>query len=225
MVAPARRWQLAGLVLTTVLLTAGCNPLTLPFFLMWGLDPKIDPECKLATDKKKDTKVVILTYCPIQQGRELHTADRELTSLLATRLQESAKRNKEKLTVISPSKVQRYKDEHPNWKTGGAEEVGKYFDADYVIDLEITALSLYLPNSHGLLSGKAEISLVVVDMSDPEEPIFKKEYATEYPKSRGPVPVSDTTPQQFRLQFLGRVATDLSWCFTAHPVDEHFPCD
>ncbi len=227
MAAPARRWCLAGLTLLTVLVTAGCNPLTMPFFLLWGLDPKVEPECKLGVGKKKESRVVVLSYCALETRRELLGADRELTSLLCTKLGETAKKNKDNFTVVSPSKVQRFKDEHPNWKSLEVEKIGKYFDADYIIDLEIGALSLYLPNSNNqFLSGQAEITVSVVDLSkEGEEPIFHREYTCEYPKSRGPQPVADTSPGQFRLQFLSRVATDLSWYFTGHTVEDHFPCD
>jgi hypothetical protein len=224
----SRRGLWAGVIVATLVATAGCDPVTSLYFLCSGMDPKDDPECKLVRDHKKQTKVVILTTSALETRPELLGADRELTTLLAQKLQEGFRENKEHVVVISGSKVQRFKDEHPNWKSLRAEDIGKYFDADMVIDLEVGSLTLYEPRSYNqFFRGQAEISIAVTDMSkvgdDPV--IFKKEYTCEYPRSRGPVPVSDSNPQKFRLEFLTRVATDLSWLFTAHRSDENYPCD
>jgi hypothetical protein len=223
----AARWKRwAGLIVLLVLVTAGCNPFTMPFFLLGGLDPKYDPDFRLANDKK-DVKVVILTYCPLEMRPELAGADRELTSLLSQHLQSESKANKETIHVVSNSKLQRFKDEHPNWKALSPGEIGKYFDADYVIDLEITALTLYEQGSNNqLFRGRAGVSVAVIEVAKAgEEPVFRKEYDCEYPRTRGPVPISDSNPQKFRLEFLTRVATDLTWLFTAHTVQDNFPCD
>jgi hypothetical protein len=222
-----RRWRLAGLVLAVVVCTAGCNPLTLPFFLMWGVDSKYDPECKLAVKEDKDeAKVVILTYSTLDWRPELLGADRELSNLLARKLTEACKANKEKVTVVSPLKVQRYKDAHPNWHAQGAQEIGKHFEADYVIDLELQSLGIYEPRSmNSLFRGETEISVAVLDVeNEDEEPIFRKEYRRVYPKS-SPVAVSESSPQKFRMEFLAKVATDLAWVFTAHSTSDHYMCD
>ena len=53
MTALAQRGRLAGAIFLAVLFTAGCNPLTAPFFLTaWG-DPKYEPDFKLAEGKKR----------------------------------------------------------------------------------------------------------------------------------------------------------------------------
>jgi hypothetical protein len=222
--ARCKRW--AAVILLLLVATFGCNPLTMPFFLMGGMDPKYEPDFRLANDKH-EVRVAILTYSPLEMRPELAGADREMTSLLAQHLQQECKANKELVHIVSNSKLQRFKDEHPNWKSLSPGEIGKYFDADYVIDLEIDALTLYEQGSNNqLFRGRAEISVSVVEVAKrDEEPIFRKCYSCEYPRTRGPVPVSDSNPQKFRLEFLTRVATDLSWLFTAHTVQDNFPCD
>lgn len=229
MTLQTRRRLLGVLLLAGIVSTLGCNPITSLYFMAMGVDSKVGPKCKLAKEDDKDekgVKVVVLTYCGLETRQELLGADRELASLFGARLTEGTKANKEKVTVISPSRVQRYKDEHPNWQSDGVETIGKYFKADYVIDLEIGRLTLFEPRSaNQMFRGNAEVSVTVHDMSKAhEEPVFHEEYTTEYPPSR-PVPVTDSTPQKFRLMFLTRVATDLSWYFTAHEVRDHFPVD
>ncbi len=226
MAALAQRWRLAGALFLVVLVTAGCNPLTAPFFLAtWG-DPKYEPDFKIA-EGKREVRVLVLTYCSSLETRpELLGADRELTTLVAKKLVDGAKANKEKLTVVAGSTVQRYKDEHPNWQTMAPEEIGEHFRADYVIELEVDKLTLYEPLSNNqLYRGQAELSVKLHDVHKPgTEPVFHNEYAIEFPRSR-PIPVTDTNPRKFRLQFLTRVATDISWYFTAHTVADNFPCD
>lgn len=225
MAALAQRWRLAGAIFLAVLFTAGCNPLMAPFFL-GGSDPKYDPDFKLAAGKK-EVRVLVLTYCSSLETRpELLGADRELTSLVAQKLVEGAKENKEKLTVVAGSAVQRYTDEHPNWQTMAPEEIGEHFRSDYVIEMEIDKLTLYEPLSNKeLYRGQAELSVKVHDVRKPgTDPVFHKEYSVEYPRSR-PVPITDTNPRKFRLDFLTRVATDISWYFTARTVADNFPCD
>jgi hypothetical protein len=228
MSAPARRWQWVGLLLLgTVAWCTGCNLLALPYFLL-DTDANHPAKCKLASeDHEKEVRIVILTFAGLETRPEFLRVDRELSSALAKQLKESFTANKEKVVIASTVQIEKYKDEHPNWHAMDLEEIGKHFRADYVIDLEIDSLTLYEPGSRNTLyRGHAEISISVVDVHKPgEEPIYKEEYSCEYPKTRGPIPAGDTNPQQFRQQFLGHVAKQLSWRFTAHPTEDDFSCD
>jgi hypothetical protein len=220
MTAPSRHWRLAGLLLAAAVCT-GCNMLSLPFFLMMGMNPKHEPPCRLASaDKNKEVKVVILAYSGLQTQTEFLRVDRELTSRLARQLQQGFKENKEKVTLVSARQVEKYKDEHPNWHAKDLVEIGEHFDADYVIDLDIASLTLYEPGSaNQLYRGRAAIAVCVVDVHKPDDdPLFKKPYTCEYPKT-GAVPAGDGSGPKFRDTFLDHVAKELSWFFTAHPVD------
>jgi len=218
------RWLLAGLFLTAMAAGTGCNMLSLPFFLLPGMEPKTPAKCKLASeDKEKEVRVVILAAAGLETRPEFLRVDKELSLLLARQLQENFKTNKEKVTIVSTSQVEKYKDEHPNWHALPSAEIGKYFDTDYVIDLTINSVTLYERGSSNLLfRGRASISLDVVDVNKPkEDPIYEEEYTVEYPR-QGPISASDSNsnPAQFRLAFLTKVAQELSWHFTAHPQDD-----
>jgi len=199
------------------------------YFLTVGLDPKFDPDFKLADeDKKKTVKVVILASTPLVEMRpELIGAEKELTGIFAQKLQEGCKTNKENVLIASTSKVQKYKDDHPNWQALDLEEIGKQLDTDFIIDLEVNQLSLFENGSQNTFyRGKTAISVTVADMRKPgENPVFRKEYVTEYPRSQGPLLASDTNMQKFRRDFLSRVAIELTWYFTAHPTQEHYTCE
>jgi hypothetical protein len=226
MAATPRRWRLTALLILTGL-CMGCNPLTVPFFLLLGADPKLDPDFKFTPpEKEKYVKLLILTSSALETRPEFLRADQELGGLVAQKLQDGFKQNKEKVLILPAHRVQRFKDEHPNWQALGPDEVAKHFGADYVIDLEIESLSLYEPGSQNTLyRGRAEISVSVIDLHKPDEnPVYRKEYSTEYPRAR-PVLVEGSNPQQFRLGFLTRIATDISWLFTAHAVPDDFTVD
>lgn len=227
MAAVSRRWRLAGLIAFTLSAMA-CNPLALPYFLFLGPDPKVDPDFKLTgSDRHKSVKVVILASTAHMETRlELTRADSELAALLAQKLQEECKKNKENVVVATSSKVQKFKDDHPNWRSLSLEELGKLLEADYVIDLEIDQLSLFEQGSQNtLFLGKAAISITVADVHKADEgPAFQKQYTREYPRS-GSLPVSDSNPQKFRRDFLNQVAADVTAMFTAFPSSNQHQCE
>jgi hypothetical protein len=223
------RRRILALLLLFAVPGFGCSPLTMPYFLLMGTDPKYDPDYKLCgEDSKEPTKVLVLVSLPLDSlPPELIGVDREVSAMFARKLQEAAKANKENVLIASNHTVQKFKDEHPNWQSMGLVDLGKQFKADKVIDLELNKLGIYEPGSRAtLFRGHAEVSISVVDVHKPgDEPVFRKEYSTDFPRSQGPQPVTDTNLQKFRSEFLSRVATDLTWFFTAHAVSEDYPCD
>ncbi|MFN4261599.1 MAG: hypothetical protein ACK4RK_20130 [Gemmataceae bacterium] len=218
-----RRWQWSALILAAAVLGAGCNPLTAMFFLFPGKDPGIPPKCKLASDdKEKEVKVLVLTYAPLETRPEFLRVDYEISHLLTQKLQAAHKEKKQKVTIIPTHKVEKYKDEHPNWRAQGPIDIGQHFKADYVIVLEVDAISLYPSNSHNLfLQGRAQISVDAIDLNNLDHgPVLREVYTIEHPRARGPVPTSDTNLQMFRLAFLNRIATEISWYFVPHTYKE-----
>jgi hypothetical protein len=223
----SRRWLLAGFLVFTSAIMA-CNPLAAPYFLFGGLDPSYSPDFRIAgTDNKKPVKVVIIASAPLETRRELLGAEREVTTMFSQVLQDACKRNGEtNVAVASPTLVQKFKDDNPMWQSMPLADLGKKLKADMVIDVEINDMSLFEPGSgNTMFLGKAAVSVMVVDVHKPEDgAVFQKEITVSYPPS-GPRQVTETNPAQFRRSFLGRVATELSWLFTAHLTDEHHTCE
>ncbi|HLN31464.1 MAG TPA: hypothetical protein VK395_27230 [Gemmataceae bacterium] len=222
------RYRTLVLLLIAAALGTGCNILALPFFLLPGMDPKYDAPCKLASDDKdKEVNVVILASTELETRPEFLKVDRELSLLLCSQLEAGFKKNKEKVKLVKISKIEKYKDDHPNWHAMDAQEIGKYFRADYVINLEVNSLTLYEPGSvNTLFRGRADITIDVVDVHKPSEgPIYKDEYTVEYPKTKGPISADSSNVNQFRQLFLKRVAKELSWRFTSHLVEDDHACD
>lgn len=221
-----RRALLTLGVLLCVCVGFGCNLLTVPFFL-FGPESKREAELgRIASDNKdKTVKVVILSYGGLETRPEYINIDRELSAQLAKHLKEGFKYNKEKVTIVSPKKVEEFKNETPRWHTLGLEEVGQKFDADFVIYLEINKISLYEKGmGHQLYRGRAEITVTVVDTSKPGETPTTKEFSCVYPsEARGPIAGGEgNNAREFRQAFLNHAAKRLSWFFTSHPTNDEF---
>src|SRR5579862_3572711 len=103
---------LSGL-LVVVSFGTGCNPLSLPYF-MFAPDPSVDPAIKniAPEDKKKEVKVAILTYVPLETRPELVRADRELSEYLGSQIREYAKANDMKITVTTTKRVHEFLNQH-----------------------------------------------------------------------------------------------------------------
>jgi hypothetical protein len=217
------------MLLAASVLGLGCNVLSLPFFL-FGPEPKVAPELPVASENKDHkVRLVILTlYEHLETRPELSGVDRELTNKVAKHLLEGFKANEEKVAVVPPSKVDQYKADTPNWRSlDFKDDIGKHFDADYVIVLEIHSLSLYQTGSgNTLFRGKANIGVTLINVFDPDGAPERKEFVKEFPtENKGEIAVGDMTVTQFREQFVDYIAKNLSWYFTAHPTADRYSCE
>jgi hypothetical protein len=217
----ARTALLAGMIAVAGL-SVGCNIMALPFFLIPGMDPMHEPMCKLAPeDKETQVKVIVLASTGLENRSDLVRSDRELSGLLVRQLQESFKKNKENVTIVSATRVEKYKDDHPDWQSESPAAIGKHFHADKVIELDIESLTLYKEgSSKTIFQGHAKIAVSVIDVHHPgDDPIFKHPFRAEYPKDR-PIFSLDSDPEQFRYQFMTTIARELSWYFDKHPMED-----
>jgi hypothetical protein len=225
MAARWRRWLAAGLIGLTGL-GAGCNPFMLPAFL-FGPEPREEARLKkLASDKKKEVKVVILPYMGPETREEFIGADYLLSDLLARQLKKLFDFNEEKVKIVPPHKVEEFKNTHASWsKEVDLQEIGRHFKADFVIYLEINSLSLYEKGSaNQLYRGRAKLRVSVVDVNDPDDVPLGRDFAYVYPSdARGGMAVDiDTPPSVFREQFLNYVAKQIAWLFSAHPTSHTY---
>jgi len=223
------RWRLRLIAGTMVLAIAGvgCNPFNLAYFLTGGPESKVDPDFRLAT-KEHEVTVLILAYSTADVQTDQVGVDRQLGVMVARQLQDRCQANREKVKIVPIHQVEKFKADHPGWKSMGAVELGKHFDADFVVDLELVRLGLYESGSHrSLYRGSSKIDVAVLDVRKPlDGPVLKKSISVEYPKSRGPIPVADdNNTDKFRDLFVNRIATEICWLFTTHPFSEECQCD
>jgi hypothetical protein len=226
MAALLRRASWLGLFLTALGLT-GCNLLALPFFI-FGPEPSVEPSLKqLASDDKKDIKVMILTYSKLGAKPEFVRVDRDLSERLRVQLKAGFDYNKENVRVAMPRRIEEFKNENPGWQTMDLDEIGKQFSADYLIYLEVKELTLYEKGSSNLLyRGKAEISVSLIDVNNPSEGPLRKDFICQYPsETRHAFPVEDVSLEKFRSDFLNYAAKRMSWYFTKHPTNAEHDCE
>ncbi len=199
------------------ILIAGCSfPESLYFIMPEAKDPATlkrlaDP------DGKKEMKVVLWTYMALDAREEFIQADRRLAAMLAEEIRRLSEENREKVTIVRPNLVDQYKSRHPNWQALELTTVGHDFNADYVVSLEISKLSLYEPKANQqIYRGQTEMLVSVVDMKNPDEPL-QKEFTDRYPtEARGDMTPLDITPYEFRDKFLEHVAKRLAFYFVDH---------
>ena len=228
MATVSRNFTLAALMMLGAL-SAGCQLLALPYFFLPGMEPRSDPACPLASkDKEKTVKVLILSQASLETRPEFLRVDRDLAQMLSQAMDDGFKKNKEKVSIVRNSLVEKFKDEHPNWKAMGAVEIGKQFKADYVIELAVNQITLYEPGRFNtFFRGRCDISIVVHDTYHSSEgPKWNTEYTTEFPRARGPIDAgSGGIVAQFRQKFLQVVAREISYNFTSHLIEDDYRCE
>lgn len=207
---------LLGLCIAAV--AAGCSFPAVMYFLMPEAKEPAEYKRLASDDKKREIKVLLWTYMGLDTRMEFTQVDRQLTELLARQIRKMSEENDEKLTFISPRKVEEYKNEHPNWKTLDPDQVGRFFHADYVISLEIDQFGLYAPNAHEmLLQGKSHMLISLVDVKQPDESLPSREFTYIYPGEQGALDNFSMPIAQFRQIYLEKLARRLTYWFVNHP--------
>ena len=215
----------AGALLIAVLMT-GCNLLSLPFFI-FGPEPKVEPEMKQIGRKEKrdEVTVVVLTYAGPETRPEFIKVDRDLAACIAHEMRKAFQYNEEKVKVLSPSKVEKFKQDHLNWQTMELADIGKHFAADYVVYVEIDndTLALYERGSgRELFRGHADYTVTLVNVHDPEDGTERKQFSYNYPGEAKAIHASDTTVILFKQKFLDQIAKKVTWCVTSHPTKDGY---
>ncbi len=221
----SRRWALAAVAAGLAGVAVGCGDMGA---LAYFLSPEQALPARLKhlpseDPKKEPPRVVILTYSGVDMRPEFIHADRQLSEMLAQNLRQLAEVYKQRITIIPPRKVEEFKNSNPNWRGMDTAEIGRrYFNADYVIYLELRSLSLYEPGNSTLYRGRANLLVSLVDVNNPDESGLREDYECIYPSTQGPIPVDiDVQPMRFCHDFLGHIARQLSWRFSNYPRSEN----
>jgi hypothetical protein len=223
-----RRWRWSALLLALIVLNIGCSPIIMMNFLLapW-MDDKITPVYPLAC-KDKEIKVAIAAHhATLELRPELAEMHQLVAARLAQHLELRFKENKEKVKVVPPTLVRSYQTNQQGGYVS-PEEIGKHFQADYVIALEMEGLSLYEKGSREqLYRGHAEVQVKLVDVRKPagEGERFDKTMRWDYPSVQRYIDANEMSWGQFRSQFVDRIAKDLSQLFAAHPPRERYESD
>jgi hypothetical protein len=217
----ASKWARRAVWFTlATILTIGCNPLATVSFLTQS-DPlkKADYPLAFAEGPKKGKEVVVAVFVSSAPGIGPVFAGSEgkLASEIAKKLPEMAKESKQKLVVIDPALVNKFKMNNPNWKLMHASEWGKKLNVDFVLDIHLDKMSLYQPGSLNMYyEGQAEITVDTYDVeAGPVEPKYNYVYPFKYPHT-GMLDTSSIPLNRFKQDFLEHLAAELSMKHVEH---------
>lgn len=190
------------------LLLPGCSQFVLLGLLLGGpptVEPDFDAETGLSL-KGKDITVAVVCYAPTELKWNFPKIDAEVSSAVAWRLADNG------INVILPDYIRAWVDEHPDWER--ADEIGRAFEVDYVIELELASFTLYEENSTTLFRGRTEayVNVYEMDESGEGERIFSKEIDFAFP-TRVPRSTYDQTPISFKREYLSRLSEKIGFLF------------
>jgi hypothetical protein len=207
-----RLWRVAALILTLLVVNIGCDPIQMMNFIATPFaDTMIDPVCPLTVDGKESTVVIITTHDDIEDSTMFRGVNDMLTRQLIGLMEGRFKEHKDKVKIVPFTKVQAYLNKHPDWVTQSKRDIGKHFNADYVIFLEMGPMAMFEKGSNFLLyRGNVDIHIAVVDVNqdEGEGPKYEKDFSCIYPL-HGPEDAGNMSVAQFRGKFLEHIAKDL----------------
>jgi hypothetical protein len=212
------KWAKRAVWLTLLgVMAIGCSPLQTAAFL-FHRDQKepaqypLRPETGEKKEKDKELVVLILTQFSPGQQYDLFAvgADRELAAKMAKDLTDYAKADKQKLTVVTPAKLDAFKAQHPNWKAMRPAEIGKKLGADVVLDVAVGPVNVYQPGSRNeVYEGRASVDVGVYDTADPTGAAkWTYPYPFVFPKTKLTA-VEQLPLPQFRMDFVNNLAVEL----------------
>jgi hypothetical protein len=214
--AKVHRFRLP-LLLGALILLVGCSPLQILGFI-FAPDPSEPPKCNLVIPGKESKVVLLCTHADqAPTDPRLMRVDWDLGWRLTQLLEERFKENKDRVKIVPPNQVKNYMNKHPRWRDLPPQEIGKDFDADWVVNLEINSIGLYDRNRNFFYHASADIMVTVTDAHKPvgEGEVFSEPYQIEYPKS--PMEVTDVNPTKFKAMFIDHIAKDLLLWLATHP--------
>ena len=210
-VSRAKRFTRFRLLLATVALCvtiSGCQQFVIISYLLHG-PPSIEPDFDAETGESMsvpDVTVAVVCYTPTELKWKFPQLDEQVATHVAYRLGQNY------IKMIHPDYVKAWVDEHPDWEK--AEEIGKAFDTDYVIEIEIADFSLYEGTSTTLYRGRTEayVHVVKIDENGDADRIFTKEIHFAYP-TQVPRSSSDLSLGEFRKEYLSSLSEKIGWLF------------
>lgn len=135
---------------------------------------------------------------------------RQLVKVLSQRYKE----NKDKVKIVPVGTVYAYLRDHHNWIAMSKQEIGKHFDADFVVYVELGPMTALEPRSSGTLyRGNVEYRIAVIDTHQTDGETKFEKVGTTTTDERA---VTEITRSNFQALFLERVAKDLSRYFISY---------
>jgi hypothetical protein len=197
-------------VVTPLLIATGCNLMATAMYVVSGQNTPAE------FSGLKGKKVAVICR-PVTS---LHFRDSSVARDLAKQVSVLLERNVKNIKLIDQREVFEWADEN-SWDE--YTEIGKALNADMVVGIDLEDFSLH----HGqtLYQGKANIHLLVYDMSKSREPAFEKNLPQAVYPPTAPIPASDSQEAHFRRKFVAYLARQIAHHFYDHDSTVDFAND
>lgn len=193
--------------LTTV---AGCNVLATAMYVIEGTNTRADFDGLRG-------KTVAVVCRPVTS---LHFRDSSVSRDLAKQVGLLLEKHVHKCKAIDQRDVFEWADEN-NWDE--YVEVGKALKADMVVALDLEEFSLY--QGQTLYQGKANMKLLVYDVSKGKAPVFERNLPQAVYPPNSAIPAGEKPEPQFRRQFVNYLAQSIARYFYDHDSTVDFAND
>lgn len=219
-VSPGRVYaRLACLLfaLAMPMFSSGCSTVLLLGYLIGG-PPTVEPDFQTQTGKalvKSKKTVAVICFAPKELKWDNDAVDYELAKYLAYQLK------LKEVTVVDPDRVNRWIDENPNYSMQG--EVGDFFEADYVIHLDMRKYSLFEENSHDLYRGRADVIVTVFEKQKGTwSQIYNKSKISQFPTG-GPISLDKYPYDKFKKLYLSTLSGEIGKLFYPYSNGDDIP--
>jgi hypothetical protein len=192
----------------------GCSPASLGYLLR---DSKQKPEYPLPPVKdKKEISVLVMVSKSSAMGADpmLATVDREIAGLMARTLTTDTKDDKHPIVCIDQSALEKWKSTaRGDWKTMSPSVIGKQLGADYVIDVNLTSMTIFQAElAREFCQGRATVDITVYDTTQPDKILSQYPHNSHQPERS----VASMPPNHYRRWFTERLAQELAWRHIPH---------
>jgi hypothetical protein len=207
-----RLFELASVLVTFVIFTSlvGCGLMSV---MLYNMNPD-DIPAEFNNLRGKRVAVVCRSVRELQFTDSTVPRDlmREVNRLLAAKVK--------KIDLIDERDVSQWTDEN-TWQK--FTEIGKALKADIVVGIELERFTLY--QGPTLFQGNATVRVVVYDMQDGGKQVYEKSLPRVLYPPHTPISSADKSEGEFRVQFLGVLAEQISRHFYAHDSRVDFATD
>lgn len=202
------RFRLLMTALVVCVSISGCQQFVIISYLLHG-PPSIEPDFDAETGESMsvpEVTVAVVCFTPTELKWKFPQLDEQVATHVAHRLGQNY------IEMIHPDYVKAWVDEHPDWEK--AEEIGKAFNTDYVIEIELADFSLYEGASTTLYRGRTEayVHVIKIDEEGYADRIFTKEIDFAFP-TQVPRSSSELSLGEFRKEYLSRLSEKIGWLF------------
>jgi hypothetical protein len=129
-------------------------------------------------------------------------------------------KDKKKIRAISTTQVDKFKTANPNWKAMNPSDIGQKLGADFVLDVEMSKMRLYQPNTgqEKIYEGRADIAVTIYEVGV-EGGVRDYPITFSYPKGM-PRDASVMSESEFKKEYIAHLAVEIA----EHHID-HKPAN